>query len=771
MAATSGGVKAGKAFVLIQAVDKTATVLQGISRKMKAWATKMSSIGRGMVTKALGAAIPAALAVKTFTSFDDVMRRVKARTGATGAEFQALRNQAKELGRTTSFTATQVGALQEVLGQKGFDVGQIQAVTPTALNLAKAAGSGDEGDAALSADLISGSLRAFGEGTDQAERFADVFTTAVNNSNFSLESLSDGMKKAAPLARDYGLSVEETAAMLASMTNLNIEASEAGTAFTSFLARMSKEEFTGSFNKKLEAMTGSTIQFKDAAGNLRKPMNIMSDIGKAVDGMGSAEKGDLLSSLFGVRQFGKATGSIRGSADALELLDKLNTQARGSAKKTAEEMESGIGGSFRKFMSAVEGVAIALGEALAPALQTAATWLTENLGPITEWIEKHKGIIVTVAGVTVGLFALGAALMAGGMLVSVLGSALSAVAVVLGLVKGALLFLVSPVGIVIAAIAAVVAILYTFSSSFREVVDNIVGFVSEKFSAMAGTIVDTFKGVMSAIGQGNFTAAWEIAVAGLETVWAQFTDMLHTGWENFTSFFVEAWIGAVATVQTAVLKLQKTIAKGLLESASEGNAISKLLFIGSGVDPEEARKLSEKLEAQRRARGLKGQATGYEQAQQDLTESFDAKMAKAQENAAKAMEDHQRAVADARGERETEVAQRKAKLQELLDGMDQRKDAEDGLAEGLGAGMDKAKADLETAMAGLTGGGGPLLSPEVKTGLAKGSLEAAQAFFQNRENTSMASKQLGAAEKAAGHLESIDAALNMDAAGANINVA
>jgi len=64
-------------------------------------------------------------------------------------------------------------------------------------------------------------------------------------------------------------------------------------------------------------------------------------------------------------------------------------------------MDAGIGGSFRKLMSAAEGVALAIGDALAPTLKTIATFVTENLGVWTEWIEQNKGIILLVASIKV----------------------------------------------------------------------------------------------------------------------------------------------------------------------------------------------------------------------------------------------------------------------------------------------------------------------------------------------------------------------------------
>ena len=153
-----GGIKAGKAFVMIEAVDRTAFIFKRISTKMKKFANQMASLGRDMVRKGLVATLPASGSLKVFASFDDAMRKVEARSTGTTQQMEALRNQAKELGRTTSFTARQVGSLQAKLAQKGFDRSErgIKGMTGAVLDLAKAAGEGGEEDAVIAPPIVTG---------------------------------------------------------------------------------------------------------------------------------------------------------------------------------------------------------------------------------------------------------------------------------------------------------------------------------------------------------------------------------------------------------------------------------------------------------------------------------------------------------------------------------------------------------------------------------------------------------------------------------------
>ena len=106
-----GGVLAGRAYVELTTNDsKLQKGLQNAQAQLRAFADTVSGIGRELLTASAALGTPLALSLRTFASFDDEMRMVKAVTGATGQEFDALTEKAKKLGRETSFTAKQVSA-------------------------------------------------------------------------------------------------------------------------------------------------------------------------------------------------------------------------------------------------------------------------------------------------------------------------------------------------------------------------------------------------------------------------------------------------------------------------------------------------------------------------------------------------------------------------------------------------------------------------------------------------------------------------------------
>src|SRR5690606_5712526 len=179
---------------------------------------------------------------------------------------------------------------------------------------------------------------------------SDVFTAAVNNSNFDLQSLIDSMKSAAPIAHQFGMSIEDTTAMLSVMRDVNIDASSSGTGLRNMFLKLSSESGREKFNKDLKELTGTTIKMVDAQKNLRHLPDIMFDIGAAMKDLGTAEAGSLLSNLFGLRAI--VPGMVlSGAGGPFAKIRKILLESRGIAEETRKIMESGIGGAFRSFLS------------------------------------------------------------------------------------------------------------------------------------------------------------------------------------------------------------------------------------------------------------------------------------------------------------------------------------------------------------------------------------------------------------------------------------
>lgn len=400
---------AGRAFVLLYAHDTPLyRGLRMAERRVQQFAYNANRIGRSMLTLATATAAPMALSAKTFADFQDVMKEVQAVTGATGDQFDQLYEKAKRLGSTTSFTAGQVGEGMANLGRQGFKPDEIDAAIPSVLNLARATKT----ELGVAATIAAGTLRALGMEAREMPRVADVLTATANNSAQTLEELGDTMKYAAPIADEFGLSIEQTAKAIGVLANMQIKGTMAGTSLRKIMGDIANVETQ-------EKLRKVGVEALNADGSLRPLGDTMVEIGQAMANMTNAERISFAQDLFGDRAYGAALKLTKGGFDDLAA---AIDNAAGSAERTAGIMDDGLGGTIRKLMSALEGVQIAVGEALSEALQKAGGGIMEYLAGLKTWIEDHQQAVLTVAKLVAALAAFGATAIAVGASASALSA-------------------------------------------------------------------------------------------------------------------------------------------------------------------------------------------------------------------------------------------------------------------------------------------------------------------------------------------------------------
>ena len=141
-----------------QGIAKTKAQLKGME-KATGGATKnfaLMAAGVAGATAALYALGKAtSFAIRVGKEFEQSMANVKAISGATSLEFKSLEVNARKLGATTKFTASQVAGLQTEFSKLGFTATEINKVTAGTLALAAATGS----ELAVSAEVARSTLR------------------------------------------------------------------------------------------------------------------------------------------------------------------------------------------------------------------------------------------------------------------------------------------------------------------------------------------------------------------------------------------------------------------------------------------------------------------------------------------------------------------------------------------------------------------------------------------------------------------------------------
>jgi len=511
--------------------------------KLRELGSNMQALGQRALVSAGVMAAPLAFATRTYMGFSDQMKAVQAVTGATEAQFNMLNETAKELGRTTSYSAAEVAAGMLNLARAGFSVDEINASIAGMLNLARATGT----DLAMASEIAAGTLRAFNLEASQSQRVADVLTATANNSAQTLEDLGEAMKYVAPIAQEYGLSLEETAKALGTLANMQIKGSMAGTSLRQMLLQLTDPNIRATIE-------GLGVAVTDATGKLRTDFGtMMLELGTALKKLPEADRLAILRDLFDQRA---AAGAAKLATTNFEGLGRAIDNAAGTAEKTATIMDSGLGGAWRNLESSIEGVQIAIGETLSPILSAIMDKLGNVAGAITEWIGRNRAAIAVAAGLTAAIGGIGAALIGAGVALKIVGTAIGAMSAVVSavttgfsIIRGLLTALLNPLGLLVAGLAAIGVYAVIATGAWKPVFE----YLSAGFNWIKDIALKAWQGISDALAAGDIELAAQIALTGLQTAWYEAIAWLQEKWVNFKKAIINTWYTAVYSIAEAAL--------------------------------------------------------------------------------------------------------------------------------------------------------------------------------------------------------------------------
>ena len=284
--------------------------------------------------------------VTVFADFDIQMQKVKAISGANASEFSKLEKSAQELGRSTFFTATQVGELQMNFSKLGFSATETLDAQSAALDMATATGE----DLARTATVIGSSIRGFNLDADQAGRVADVMAASFTSSALDLEKFQTSMTKVAPIAELMGVSMEATTAIMGKLSDAGIEASIAGTSLRNIFLKM------GDPSSDLSQALGKTV---GSGQELVAELKRLRDAGVDVEKM---------LAVVDQRQVAAFATMVKG-VDVIESQILAFERSEGAAKAMADTVGDSLQGAMLRFNSALDGLKIVLVDQIGENLQ------------------------------------------------------------------------------------------------------------------------------------------------------------------------------------------------------------------------------------------------------------------------------------------------------------------------------------------------------------------------------------------------------------------
>jgi len=366
----------------IQVDDKGGVTVERLGKKIKGVQGKTVALGstfkavfgaQALIGLMKRAQVAVSQLVGQFTGFQATMSKVKAITKASGKDFENLEKQAKRLGATTAFSASQAGQAFVELGKLGFETNQIIAASSGVLNLAAVA----QVDMAEAAVVAAGTLRTFNLDASQTNVVVDIMAESFTTTGLDMEKFTNAMNFAGVTASKMGVSLEETSAALGVLANQNLIGSQAGTAMRTILLELG--DTTSKVTKFLGGASLKTNTLAELFGKLAK---------KGLDATSA-------NFLFGKRAVAASLIMAEQSGKMQELTAQFKA-SEGAADAMAKIMLDNVQGAFTILKSATEGFVIDFLTAFGAGAQSGIEKVSRLMGILSANVDVVRKIFVAL---------------------------------------------------------------------------------------------------------------------------------------------------------------------------------------------------------------------------------------------------------------------------------------------------------------------------------------------------------------------------------------
>lgn len=534
------------------------TIGNNLQSAGKSMTSAGSTLTKTVTTPVLGLGTAA---VKVTSDFESAMSKVSAISGATGGDLDALNKKAQEMGAKTKFSATESAEAFTYMAMAGWKTEDMLSGIDGIMSLAAADGL----DLATTSDIVTDALTAFGLSASDSGHFADVLAKASSNANTNVSMLGESFKYVAPVAGALGYSAEDTAIALGLMANAGIKGSQGGTALRSSLTRLIEPT-----KEAAALMEQYGLSMTNADGSMKSLGEVMNTLRDKLGGLTEAEQAQVAAQIFDQDAMSGMLAIINASdSDYAKLTDAIY-DADGAAQQMADTMLDNLSGQLTLLKSALEGLAIQLGEILMPYIKQFVTWLQNLTQKLQELTPEQKEQIVKWAAIAA---AIGPVLMVLGKLTTSVGSiittfgkipgaiakaksAFTAVSAAIGGISAPVVAVVAAIGVLIAAFAN----LWKTNEEFRNKMTAIWDGIKSKFESFAQGIVDR----LNALGF-DFENFGEVVKA----IWDGFCSLLAPIFEGVFNQ-ISVILGSVLDALTGIFDVFIGIFTGNWDQAWQG---------------------------------------------------------------------------------------------------------------------------------------------------------------------------------------------------------
>ena len=358
--------------------------------KLQAVGDKVSGVGENL-TKSVTAPVVGlgTAAVATAANFESSMSQVQATMGITKDSMSMVNGEsvntmdtlsalAKQMGSETAFSASECAEALNYLALAGYDTQEMCDTLPTVLNLAAAGGI----DLASASDMVTDAMSALGMGTDEATTMVDQMAKTSSTTNTSVAQLGDAILTIGATAKSVKGGTAELNAALGILANNGIKGAEGGTHLRNVILSLQNPT-----DKAAACMEQLGVDVYDSEGNMRSLNDVLGDLNTSMDGMTSAEKSNIIATIFNKTDLAAVNALLANTGESWDTLQQSITESGGAAQQMADTQLDNLQGQLTILKSALEGLAISLGEILLPIIKN----VVSGIQGFVDWLNSLDG--------------------------------------------------------------------------------------------------------------------------------------------------------------------------------------------------------------------------------------------------------------------------------------------------------------------------------------------------------------------------------------------
>lgn len=537
----------------VQGVQRVNSDLDSLSGRLTKFGTNTAALG-GIITAAtLPLVAMAKQGIETASAFDSVMKQLELFGNLSQKELEAARDIALQVGADTIFTAQDTAKAMLEMRKQGIAYADVLKMIRPAADLATVGNM----TLAQSSDAMGNVMAIFDLKADQSQRVINGLAQAANASRADVADLTQALISGGTVAKQYGLSYEDTLAALGILSDRGIKGAQAGTALRSMLNNM-----TRGVKKSENAWKQLGMEMFDAQGKMRPMSDIIADMDKVLDKVPDKTRLQIVKDLAGT--YGQTSLFALLSEGSLKRMRAEMAKAPTAASVAAKAADT-FDHSIESLMGSVETLNIRV---FTPFMNNVLKPLVNQMIPIinkwADWAKANEGLVSNILKVVAAVTLLGPA-------IAIVGAGITAIGAVLGVVTG-------PIGLIIAGVVALAAAFQTNFLGIQDAVMGVINFLKPTFDAIIG-FVQNFMNLFFAPGNFDFNTRLALAFAGIQMTLPKLIGQFEELFQG-----VASWISAVA-VPKVVKEFEDLLGKvgDWLSSGGPGKLAEGLGGLISGV--------------------------------------------------------------------------------------------------------------------------------------------------------------------------------------------